>query len=125
MMVHRLASAIGGDSTDDWTFVAFVVYSFFFIVLVQLIGILLGDRSPIQVPPLLPSESSNLCSVVHISDRPNVRFGRTVRPNFYCAVRPKSQNFFLQNTELFSRQPFIFLFCLMIHMFAALSLVFR
>ena len=23
------------------------------------------------------------------SDRPNVRFGRTVRPNFYCAVRPK------------------------------------
>ena len=65
-MVHRLASAIGGDSTDDWTFVAFVVYSFFFIVLVQLIGILLGDRSPIQVPPLLPSESSNLCSVVHI-----------------------------------------------------------
>ena len=66
MMVHRLASAIGGDSTDDWTFVAFVVYSFFFIVLVQLIGILLGDRSPIQVPPLLPSESSNLCTVVHI-----------------------------------------------------------
>ena len=35
------------------------------------------------------------------SDRPNVRFGRTVRPNFYCAVRPKWQNFFLQNTELF------------------------
>ena len=65
-MVHRLASAIGGDSTDDWTFVAFVVYSFFFIVLVQLIGILLGDRSPIQVPPLLPSKSSNLCTVVHI-----------------------------------------------------------
>ena len=35
------------------------------------------------------------------SDRPNVRFGRTVRPNFYCAVWPKWQNFFLQNTELF------------------------
>jgi hypothetical protein len=35
------------------------------------------------------------------SDRPNVRFGRTVRPNFYCAVRPKLQNFLLQNTELF------------------------
>ena len=29
------------------------------------------------------------------SDRPNVR------PNFYCANRPKWQNFFLQNTELF------------------------
>ena len=26
---------------------------------------------------------------VYSSDRPNVRFGRTVRPNFYCAVRPK------------------------------------
>ena len=35
------------------------------------------------------------------SDRPNVRFGRTVRPNFYCVVRPKWQNFFLQNTEPF------------------------
>ena len=35
------------------------------------------------------------------SDRPNVRFGPTVRPNFYRAVRPKWQNFFLQNTELF------------------------
>ena len=35
------------------------------------------------------------------SDWPNVRFGRTVWPNFYCAVRPKWQNFFLQNTELF------------------------
>ena len=66
LMVSRLASPDGGDSTDDWNFVAFVVYSFFFIVLVQLIGILLGDRSPIQVTPLLPSESSNLCSVVHI-----------------------------------------------------------
>ena len=49
------------------------------------------------------------------SDRPNIRFGQTVRPNFYCAVRPKWQNFFLQNTELFSQQPFIFLFCLMTH----------
>mgnify|MGYP007015527449 CR=1 FL=1 len=49
------------------------------------------------------------------SDRPNVRFGRTVRPNFYCAVRPRWQNFFLQNTELFSRQPFI----LMTHIYAA------
>jgi hypothetical protein len=35
------------------------------------------------------------------SDRPNVRFGRSVRPNFYCAVRHKWQNFFLQDTELF------------------------
>ena len=40
------------------------------------------------------------------SDRPNVRFGRTVRLNFYCAVRPKWQNFFLQNTELFFRITF-------------------
>ena len=23
------------------------------------------------------------------SDLPNVQFGRTVRPNFYCVVRPK------------------------------------
>ena len=30
-----------------------------------------------------------------------VRFGQTVRPNFYCAVWPKWQNFFLQNTEHF------------------------
>ena len=52
------------------------------------------------------------------SDRPNVRFGRTVRPNFYCAVWPKWQNFFLQNTEL--RQPLIFLFCLMTHMYTSL-----
>ena len=59
MMVLRCSNAIGGDSTDDWTFVAFVVYSFFFIVLVQLIGILLGDRSPIQVAPLLSPETSN------------------------------------------------------------------
>ena len=35
------------------------------------------------------------------SDRLNVRFGRTVRPNYYCAVRPKWQNFFLQNTDFF------------------------
>ena len=69
--------------------------------------------------------------LLRISDRPNVRFGRTVLPNFYCAVRPKWQNFFLQNTELFSyyiqwqQQPFIFLFCLMTHMYVALSLVFR
>ena len=35
------------------------------------------------------------------SDRPNVQFGRTVLPNFYCLVRPKWQNLFLQNTELF------------------------
>ena len=27
--------------------------------------------------------------LLRISDRPNVRFGRTVRPNLYCAVRPK------------------------------------
>merc|ERR1719418_123887 len=48
MMVLRCSNATGGDSRDDSTFVGFVVYSFFFIVLVQLIGILLGDRSPIQ-----------------------------------------------------------------------------
>ena len=34
------------------------------------------------------------------SDRPNIRFGQTVWPNFYCEVRPKWQNCFLQNTEL-------------------------
>ena len=28
------------------------------------------------------------------------------RPNFYCAVRPKWQNFFLQNTEFFFRITF-------------------
>jgi hypothetical protein len=26
---------------------------------------------------------------LHNSDRPNIWFGRTVRPNFYCLVRPK------------------------------------
>ena len=43
------------------------------------------------------------------SDRPNVWFGRTVRPNFYCSVWPKWQNLFLQNTELFS------LLCIKLH----------
>ena len=52
------------------------------------------------------------------SDRLNVRFGQTVRPNFYCAVRPKWQNFF---HIAFS----IFLFCLMTYIWLALSLVFR
>ena len=33
-------------------------------------------------------------------------FGWTVRLNFYCAVRPKWQNFFLQNTEPFFRITF-------------------
>jgi hypothetical protein len=39
------------------------------------------------------------------SDRPNVWFGWTVRPNFYCAVWPKWQNFFCrtQNFVLHSR----------------------
>ena len=65
------------------------------------------------------------------SDRPNARFGRTVWPNFYCAVWPKWQNFFLQNTELFlyyiqcQWHPFIFFFCLMTLIYALLSLVFR
>ena len=36
------------------------------------------------------------------SDRPNVRFGQTVPPNFYRAVGAKWQNFFLQNTDFFS-----------------------
>ena len=35
------------------------------------------------------------------SDQPNVRFSRIVRMNFYCSVRPKWQNLFLQNIELF------------------------
>ena len=42
-----------------------------------------------------------------------VRFGPNDRP-FFC----RTQNFF-------SQQPFIFLFCLTTHMYAALSLVFR
>ena len=31
------------------------------------------------------------------NDRPNILFGRTVQPNFYCLV----QNLYLQNTELY------------------------
>ena len=34
---------------DDGYFVNFVVFGFLFIILAQLLGILLGDRSPIQV----------------------------------------------------------------------------
>ena len=51
MMVLRCADApmAGGQSFDDGYFINFVVFSFFYIVMVQLIGILLGDRSPIQV----------------------------------------------------------------------------
>ena len=51
MMILRCADFAGssGYSVDDGYFIHFVVYSFFYIVLVQLIGILLGDRSPIQV----------------------------------------------------------------------------
>ena len=48
MMILRCADS-GGHSTDDGIFINFVVFAFFYIVLVQLIGILLGDRSPIQV----------------------------------------------------------------------------
>ena len=50
MMILRCADITGsGWSVDDGHFIRFVVFSFFYIVLVQLIGILLGDRSPIQV----------------------------------------------------------------------------
>jgi hypothetical protein len=51
MMILRCAefTGSGGQSFDDGYFIRFVVFSFFYIVLVQLIGILLGDRSPIQV----------------------------------------------------------------------------
>ena len=53
MMVARLGrdgnpTGYWGDQ-DDIYFVNFVVFGFFFIILVQLLGILLGDRSPIQV----------------------------------------------------------------------------
>ena len=53
MMVARLGrdgnpAGYLGD-LDDGYFVNFVVFGFFFIILVQLLGILLGDRSPIQV----------------------------------------------------------------------------
>ena len=51
MMILRCADFAGssGYSVDDGYFIHFVVFAFFYIVLVQLIGILLGDRSPIQV----------------------------------------------------------------------------
>ena len=51
MMITRCADFTGtdGQSLDDGYFIKFVVFAFFYIVLVQLIGILLGDRSPIQV----------------------------------------------------------------------------
>ena len=50
-MILRCAdfTGSGGQSKDDGIFEYFVVFAFFYIVLVQLIGILLGDRSPIQV----------------------------------------------------------------------------
>ena len=53
---------------------------------------------------LMRSHPYKTLDKVHIqgSDRPNVRFGRTVQANFYSSVRPKWQNLFLQNTELFS-----------------------
>ena len=52
MMILRCADfypGTGGQSQDDGILINFVVFAFFYIVLVQLIGILLGDRSPIQV----------------------------------------------------------------------------
>merc|ERR1719362_1269694 len=73
---------------------------------------------PLQPPtePLHPPMKNPLPDT---SDRPNVRFGRTSSVRF----SPNDRTF-LQNTELFSRQPFIFLFCLMTHMYAGLSLAF-
>ena len=65
----------------------------------------------------------NLKFGIQTSDPLNVRFGRTVWPNFYFAVRPKWKNFFLQNTELFYHIQCQRLH-LMIHMYVALSLVF-
>ena len=41
------------------------------------------------------------CWNMYISDRTNIRFCWIVRPHFYCAVWPKWQYFFLQNTKLF------------------------
>ena len=40
---------------------------------------------------------------VQFSYRPNVPFGQTVRPNFYCAVQPNDRTFFCrtQNFHIF------------------------
>merc|ERR1712112_786941 len=49
LMVHREGEPnVSNMSSDDILFSTFVIYSFFFIVLVQLLGILLGDKSPVQ-----------------------------------------------------------------------------
>ena len=62
MMIARLAVSITNPITDETTHVpmgldtndatltlSMVVYAFFFLAIVQLIGILGGDRSPLQV----------------------------------------------------------------------------
>ena len=62
MMILRCADfypGTSGQSQDDGIFINFVVFAFFYIVLVQLIGILLGDRSPIQVVPAYHLLSDN------------------------------------------------------------------
>merc|ERR1719347_95251 len=49
MMVYREATVSAFYmSIDDIFFSTFVIYAFFYIVLVQLLGVLFGDRSPIQ-----------------------------------------------------------------------------
>ena len=53
LMVARLGNdgnpVSFGYTTDAYTFGVFVVYAFFFIVLLQLVSILFGDRSPVLV----------------------------------------------------------------------------
>ena len=54
------------------------------------------------------------------SDQPNIRFGWTSTARF--GPNDRTQNFFSYYIQW---HPFIYLFCLMTHMYAALSLVFR
>ena len=53
MMVARLAAggAMGLDTVDAKLTFQLVVYGFFMIAIVQLIGIFGGDKSPLQVNP--------------------------------------------------------------------------
>ena len=54
------------------------------------------------------------------SDQPNIRFGWTSTARF--GPNDRTQNFFSYYIQW---HPFIFLFCFMTHMYAAISLVFR
>merc|ERR1712062_957490 len=48
LMVYREATIGSLMSIDDGYFTGFVIFAFFYIVLVQLLGVLFGDKSPIQ-----------------------------------------------------------------------------